>query len=207
MQRIVPAILTQDSGELERLLDLFKNQSKWLHIDIMDGLFVPNTSINLFQLDGAYEYFNLEIHLMVKDPPKYFSDCREVGAKRVIFHAEAVENKEEAVEAAKKHGLQVGIATNPETDIADLGNSFDSLMIMGVHPGSQGHEFVATSLNKLKRAKEMYQGKLIGMDGGVSEENVKQIFENGADYVVIGSNIVQAKEPLDAFQRFQSIIA
>ena len=92
MQKVIPAILTADSVELRDGLRVLREQTKWVHIDIMDGKFVPNTSINLFELGEANLFFNLEMHLMVENPEKYFEDCKEIGAKRVIFHAEATED-------------------------------------------------------------------------------------------------------------------
>src|SRR3989338_6300357 len=94
MQKIIPAILTQDPADLRQKLELFQGHTKWMHIDIMDGTLVPGRTVNLFELGEASKFFNLEIHLMVADPFKYFEDCSSIGAKRVIFHREAEQAKE-----------------------------------------------------------------------------------------------------------------
>ena len=118
MQKVVPAILTADPVELSEGLKVLKSQTNWVHIDIMDGKFVPNTSINLFELGEASQFFNLEIHLMVENPEKYFEDCKEIGAKRVLFHLESTENSTAILQKMSGHGFQKGIAINPETPVS-----------------------------------------------------------------------------------------
>src|SRR3989344_9690403 len=120
MQKVVPAILTADPVELIEGLRVLKGEASWVQIDIMDGKFVPNTSVNLFELGEAAQFFNLEIHLMVEHPEKYLEDCSGIGAKRVIFHAEAVDSPEVVLQKMEEYGFQKEIAVNPPTPALKL---------------------------------------------------------------------------------------
>jgi ribulose-phosphate 3-epimerase len=196
MQKIIPAILTADPAELRDKLELLKGNSSWVHIDIMDGKFVPNSSINLFELGEAYQFFNLEIHLMVEHPEKYFEDCSAIAAKRVVYHWEALQN-------VPKQDFQTGVAINPETPIPHFTEKPDSLLIMGVHPGFQGQAFVPEVLAKIKQAPA---DVLVGVDGGMNAEHIKQAFELGADYAVVGSSIWKSPDPMATFKEFNESV-
>ncbi|MBI2113390.1 MAG: ribulose-phosphate 3-epimerase [Candidatus Wildermuthbacteria bacterium] len=209
MQKVFPAILTKDPEVLKKDLALFKDQARWIHIDIMDGIFVPNTSVSIFELGTAYEYFNLEFHLMVKDPAKYFEDCKEAGAKRVVLHAESAGGLSQTIEKAKAYPFQVGIALNPETraqDILPYAKSIVSVLIMGIHPGFQGREFLASTFEKIQEIKKNAPNLLVGADGGVGKDNIKELFVAGAEYVAVGSNVVQQQDPLQAFRELEEMV-
>ena len=163
MQRIVPAILTQDSEELRKTLTLLKDHTKWVHIDVADGKFVQNTTVSLHELGEAYQFFNLEIHLMVQDPSKYFSDCEGIGAKRVIFHYEATGSMDDTFKMSEKHEFQKGLAVNPETQLEAVQPYFekvDSLLLMSIHPGFQGQEFILDSLEKINEKLNNLDGRI-----------------------------------------------
>ena len=113
MQKVIPAILAADSEELRKQLSVLRGNTSWLHIDIADGTFVKNQSVSIFELQEVYQYFNLEFHLMVQDPAKYFNDCNEAGAKRVLFHYEAAQNIAETEERAAHYRFHTGVALNP----------------------------------------------------------------------------------------------
>src|SRR3989338_2881311 len=135
MQKIIPAILTSDPADLRQKLKLFQGHTNWLHIDIMDGTLVPERTVNLFELGEASKFFNLEIHLMVEDPFKYFEDCFSIGAKRVVFHQEAIQVKESMLSALDSHEFQKGIALNPETSlelVRPYASKISSLLLMGI---------------------------------------------------------------------------
>jgi len=199
MQKVVPAILTADPSVLKEQLGILKGHSNWVHIDIMDGKFVPNISISLFELGEAAQFFNLEIHLMVADPKKYFEDCAAVSAKRVIYHWEATHD------ISGDYPFQKGIAFNPDTAIPSLEQKPDSILVMSVHPGFQGQEFVSLALEKAKEAKSRFPEVLVGMDGAIGEENIKGAFGAGIDYVMIGSRIWKAEKPVEALKHFEEI--
>ncbi len=208
MQKIIPAILTNDPQELDVMLNALKEQTNWVHIDIIDGKFVENTTVNLFALEEAHQYFNLEIHLMVQNPEKYFEDCEAIGAKRVIFHYEATNNIEKVLQIGALK-FQLGIALNPETSADVLKNvqgKFDTILLMSVHPGFQGQPFAPEVLGKIKNARELFSNLTLGVDGAVSKENIKEIFSAGASYVTIGSRIVRAENPGEALREFEQMV-
>jgi len=201
MQKVVPAILTVDPAVLKEQLGVLKGHSNWVHIDIMDGKFVSNTSISLFELREAAQFFNLEIHLMVADPKKYFEDCAAISAKRVIYHWEAMHD------VSGEYPFQRGIAFNPDTAIPSLEKKPDSILVMSVHPGFQGQEFVSAALEKAKEAKGISPQILVGMDGAIGEENIKSVFGAGIDYVTIGSRIWNTEKPIAALEQFEEMVS
>ncbi|MBI2642568.1 MAG: ribulose-phosphate 3-epimerase [Candidatus Wildermuthbacteria bacterium] len=206
MQKVIPAILTADPKELKEKLELFKGESQWMHIDIMDGKFVPNTSVSLFALEDSHEFFNLEIHLMVQNPESYLEDCKEVGAKRVVFHTEAVENTTAFLEKAKQFEFQTAVALNPETATSPFPAALKNVLLMAIHPGFQGQEFLPLVLQKIADTKKVFSGLLLGVDGGVKKENIQSIFQAGADYAVVGSAIMQTQDPVAAFKALEEMV-
>ena len=210
MQKIIPAILTSDPVELKEKLGAFKDVSKWVHFDIMDGTFVDGSTVSLFQIAEAYQYFNLEIHLLVQNPEKKFGDCKEIGAKRVIFHVEATEDLASALDAAKLHEFQIGLGINPETPVAVVKpyiDKLDSVLVMSVHPGAQGREFIPSAFEKVRELKTYRQCPLVGIDGGIGEENLLQAFEVGIDYAIVGSRIVKTENPAQTYQKFERMVS
>ena len=209
MQKIVPAILTRDPADLRQKLELFSGHTKWMHIDIMDGTLVPGRTVNLFELGEASKFFNLEVHLMVADPFKYFEDCSGIGAKRVIFHGEAVGAKEPMLSELDSYEFQKGIALNKATSldlVAPYSKKISSILLMGIEPGAQGRPFDPVVLAKVKKVKEMYPTLLCGVDGGIGKENVQSVLASGADYVVVGSAIMQAQDPLSVFKSLEEMV-
>ncbi|MDP4007316.1 MAG: ribulose-phosphate 3-epimerase [bacterium] len=210
MQKVVPAILTDNPSELQRQLAVLKNQTKWVQIDIMDGKFVPSVSVNISQLQEAYQFFNLEIHLMVKDPENYLEDCSAAGAKRVFFHLEATENPEGVISAMEKYSFQKGIALNPETDVKEATpflKNLDAVLLLSVVPGEQGHDFIPSVLEKITKVKDMKPDVLCGVDGGISEENIQSVFQKGADYVAVGSSIWKTEDPVAALRELEEMLS
>ncbi|MCH8986829.1 ribulose-phosphate 3-epimerase [Patescibacteria group bacterium] len=200
MQKVIPAILATDPADLQEKLQILKGNTNWVHIDIMDGKFVPNTSVNLFELGEAAQRFNLEIHLMVQEPEKYFEDCAAISAKRVICHWEVKPN------LLGEHPFQKGIALNPETELPAFEAEPSSILLMSVHPGFQGQEFVSSVLEKAKQVREKFPEMLVGMDGALGEKNIKQAFDAGINYAVVGSNIVKAESPAEALKNLEEMI-
>ena len=170
MQKIIPAILTADPADLKEKLEMLKGHTNWVHIDIMDGSFVPGRTTNLFELGEASRFFNLEINLMVEEPFKYFEDCSSIGAKRVVFHAEAVRAKDSMISALDSQGFQKGVALNKTASlklVSAYAQKISSILLMGIEPGAQGRPFDAVVLPKIKEAKEAYPDLLCGVDGGL----------------------------------------
>lgn len=209
MQRVIPAILTADPAELREGLETLKEQTKWAHIDIMDGAFVSNTSVSLFQLGEASQFFHMEIHLMVENPEKYFEDCKAAGAKRVIFHLEAAEEPEAVLKKMEECGFQKEIALNPSTPVSKIApylEKLDAVLVMGVNPGFQGQEFIADVLEKIPEVRQLKQDILIGLDGGINAENIKSAFEAGADYVCAGSAVMKSPDPAAALKALEEML-
>lgn len=209
MQKIVPAILTQDPADLRQKLELFGGHSKWLHIDVMDGTLMPGSTVNLFELGEASKFFNIEVHLMVEDPFKYFEDCSGIGAKRVIFHREAMRAEEPMSSQLDSYEFQKGIALNKETSlelVAAYAQKISSILLMSIEPGAQGRPFDVAVLSKARKVKEMYPHLLLGMDGGIGKENIQSVFSSGVDYAVVGSEIMSAEDPVEVFKSLGEMI-
>ena len=209
MQKVIPAILTSDPSDLRQKLELFSGPTNWLHIDIMDGTLVPGRTVNLFELGEASKFFNLEIHLMVADPFKYFEDCSGIGAKRVIFHGEAVHEQEPMLSKLDAYEFSKGIALNKATSVelvAPYAKKISSILLMGIEPGAQGRPFDPAVLAKVKKVKETYPDLVLGVDGGVGSKNVQSVFASGADYAVVGSDIMRAADPLSAFKSLEEMV-
>lgn len=209
MQRIIPAILTSDPIDLRKKLEILKGHTNWVQIDIMDGKFVPNSSASIFELGEAYEYFNLELHLMVENPEQYFQDCDEAGAKRVFFHYEATLNVQEALAKAKERQFHVGLAVNPATEIKIVSSylrEVDSILLLSVNPGFQGQEFIPSVIEKVKEIRERSPEILIGIDGGINESNIKQVFSTKIDYAAVGSGIWNTENPLETLKKLEEMV-
>ena len=209
MQKIIPAILTSDPAELLEGLRVLKGEASWVQIDIMDGKFVPNTSVNVFELGEACQFFNLEIHLMVENPEKYLEDCKGIGAKRVIFHLEATDDPEAVLRKMEEYGFQKAIALNPATPVSKLApyiEKLDAILLMSVNPGFQAQEFIPDVLKKIPEIRRLKQDILIGLDGGVNTENIKGVFEAGADYACVGSAVMKSADPVAALRHLEEIL-
>jgi len=210
MQKVLPAILTKDPQELQAQLRVLKDQSRWVHIDIMDGKFVPAVSINLAELGEANQFFNLEIHLMVQEPESYLEDCSAVGAKRVYFHLEGAKDPQAVLSSMERYQFERGIAINPETPAEELRpflKKAEAVLLMSIVPGAQGNEFIPEMAEKIPQIKALNEKLLIGMDGGVNKLNIQNMFTKGVDYVVVGSAIWKEQDPLAVFTKLQGMVS
>ena len=210
MQKVIPAILTKDGQELQRELHILKDQSRWVQIDIMDGKFVPNVSINLAELGEAHEFFNLEIHLMVENPESYFEDCKAAGAKRVYFHLEGTKDLAKTLSVMEKYEFQKGIALNPETSgeqLAPYMQQVGAVLLLSVVPGAQGHEFIPEVAEKISAIKALNEKLIVGMDGGIGKVNIQDIFTKGADYVATGSAIWKTEDPIASLRELEEMVS
>ena len=209
MQKIVPAILTDSAVDLAKKLKILAGNTQWVQIDIQDGLFVPNSSVELSQLERVSESFDYEIHLMVQNPAQYFDACQSVGAKRVIFHIEAALTPERMLQEMARYSFEWGLALNPETPLEGAKRwkqQIDSFLLLSVYPGKQGNEFLPAVLEKMKALKMFSPERLLGMDGGINAHNMRQAFEAGADYVVVGSSIWKSKDPIAALRKLEAMV-
>lgn len=193
MAIIIPAILTNDLRDLENKLKKIEGLASWVQIDIMDGRFVDNVSCEIKNIPkNITKSFHLEIHLMVLNPWQYFQGCQEIGAEKVFFHEEAVEDLKIALEEAKKFNFKIGIAINPATPVEKIKpylNEINYALLLGVNPGFQNQKFMPVVLNKIKELKNIATKIIIEVDGGINLETGRQCVESGADALVVGSYI------------------
>ena len=208
--QIIPAILTTDKAELEKKLQQVSGLVRRAQVDIMDGIFVQETSISLDDLKGIKHELDLSIHLMVENPADYFAKCKEVGAKRIVFHAKASGDNEELLEQIDSLGLEKGIAISPEVEIAEVlpvKDKVDIFLVMGVVPGKGGQDFLESSLDKVAKLQAVAPEVEIIVDGGVGFDNITRLKEAGADSFVVGSTIFDSDDIPSTIKDLQNKIS
>ncbi|MBI4122839.1 MAG: orotidine 5'-phosphate decarboxylase [Parcubacteria group bacterium] len=209
MQHIIPAILETNAVDLAKKLKVLAKNTQWVHIDVMDGLFVQETSVSLSALEKLGEAFDYEIHLMVRDPASYLALCQAILAKRVIFHIEGIKDPELVFQEMQKYPFERGIALNPKTQVPAIKKwqrQIDALLLMGVHPGRQGQEFIPMVLEKLRALRMFSPDILLGVDGGIGQDTIEKVFEAGADYAVVGSGIWKHRDPVAALRKLEAMV-
>ncbi|MBP3440862.1 MAG: ribulose-phosphate 3-epimerase [Tidjanibacter sp.] len=206
MNRIVsPSMLSADFGHLERDTKMIdRSTAEWVHIDVMDGVFVPNISFGfpvLKAITSATEKF-MDVHLMIVEPEKYVARFAEAGADLVTFHWEATERVQECIDLIRSKGAKVGISIKPKTPVSVLEEilpQLDLVLIMSVEPGFGGQSFIEGSTEKVRELRAMIERKglktLIEIDGGVSRHNARELYEAGCDALVAGSAVFKAADP------------
>ena len=206
MKRIVaPSILSADFGNLERdTLMLNRSAAEWVHVDIMDGVFVPNISFGFPVLNAVTKVSTktIDTHLMICDPIRYVEKFVKAGSDYVTFHYEAAEDIDACIDAIHNAGAKAGISIKPATEPSVLKEwlpKLDMVLIMSVEPGFGGQSFMPHSLDKVRELKQMIATLnpdcLIEIDGGISAANAAEVFEAGVDVVVAGSAVFAAPDP------------
>jgi len=192
---IIPTILVKTFEEVKERIKLVENYVDWVQLDIMDGVFVENlTWNNPEDLKDFKTKVKLEAHLMVKNPEKIIDSWLEV-VDRIIIHQESSENIKEIIEKVHKNKKQIGVALNPETSIEvakPFLNDLDLILLMSVQPGKGGQEFELEILEKIRNLRNIWPGGNIEVDGGVSDKNIKEIFNAGANLFCVGTYIYQS---------------
>ena len=199
MIRVSPSILAADFANLEREIGTIKQAgAEYVHIDVMDGLFVPNISIGLPVLSCIRKVtdLTLDVHLMIEEPGRYIDDLAEVGADLITVHAEACKHLDRTIEAIKEKGLLAGVALNPATPLSAIEwilPKVDMVLIMSVNPGFGGQKLIPYTVEKVRALKKMIDEKGlkidIEVDGGVNLENVTEVMDAGANIIVAGSAV------------------
>ena len=210
MPIVAPSILAADFGNLARDVEMInKSEAEWFHLDVMDGVFVPNISYGLPIIKTIDELTDkvLDVHLMIVQPERYIKDFKEVGADILTVHYEASTHLHRTIQAIKDEGMKAGVALNPHTPIhvlEDIIRDIDLLLIMSVNPGFGGQKFIQHTYEKLTQASELIDRKnadvLIEIDGGVSPGNAAQLVQLGADVLVAGNAIFSAAEPVETIR-------
>lgn len=198
---LAPSLLSANFYNLENDLAALKDENvKYLHLDVMDGMFVPNISLGVPVIESikknTRDDYILDTHLMVERPERYITNFKEAGADILTIHQEATKDYCEVLTIIKDQGMKAGISVNPETDIKKIDDCLsiaDFVLVMSVHPGFGGQKFIGGSLDKVKylqdvRIKNGYK-YMIEIDGGITIENVKSVCEAGVDIVVAGSAV------------------
>jgi ribulose-phosphate 3-epimerase len=204
---IAPSILAADFGNLQKDIEMInQSQADWFHIDIMDGVFVPNISFGMPVLAAIAKHATktLDVHLMIIEPEKYIKTFASLGANNLTIHYETCPNLEETLQLIKAEGMKAGVAINPDTEVSVLENfiqDIDIVIIMSVYPGFGGQTFIENTYQKIIDLKKIIVNKnaktLIEIDGGVSDKNSKKLIEVGADILVAGSFVFNALNPIE----------
>lgn len=206
MTRIIsPSMLSADFGNLERDTKMIdRSAAEWVHIDVMDGVFVPNISFGFPVMKPIRKATNkvLDVHLMIVEPEKYVRRFVEAGADYVTFHYEATNDIEGCINAIREAGAKVGISIKPATDataLTDILSKVDLVLVMSVEPGFGGQSFIDGSLDKIRDLAKMRREQgldfIIEVDGGISAKNAAEVFNAGAEALVAGSAVFGAADP------------
>ncbi|WP_396633612.1 ribulose-phosphate 3-epimerase [Maribacter sp. R86514] len=202
---IAPSLLAADFGNLQRDVEMVNaSEATYHHIDVMDGVFVPNISYGMPVVKAIHKYATkpLDVHLMIVDPDRYLEEFANLGAHILTVHYEACTHLHRTIQAIKALGMKAGVALNPHTNVMlleDIIQDIDLVLIMSVNPGFGGQSFIDNTYEKIKKAKELITRKkssaLIEIDGGVTSANSKQLVDAGADILVAGSFVFKSEDP------------
>jgi len=213
MPLVAPSLLSANFGALDKDIEMVnKSEADWFHLDIMDGVFVPNISIGFPVIKSIQKQAKkpLDVHLMIVQPDRYLEEFKNHGAKWLTVHFEAVDHLHRTVHEIKKLGMKAGVSLNPHTPVhllVEIIADLDLVLLMSVNPGFGGQIFIPSSLEKVKKLKELIlvknSGALIEVDGGVDFSNAHDLVKAGVDVLVAGNTIFKDSNPSEAIKKLK----
>ena len=214
---IAPSVLAADFANLQRDVEMInQSEADWIHVDIMDGRFVPNISFGLPVCEAIQRHAKkpMDVHLMIEQPEKYLKAFKEAGAAVLTVHYEACDHLHRVLQEIKNLGCKTGVALNPHSNaglLEDTIAAIDVVLIMSVNPGFGGQSFIKNTYQKVRKVKEMIvragSETLIEIDGGVNSNNAKPLLDAGADVLVAGSFVFKSTDPPDTIRELKNIYA
>ena len=212
---IAPSVLASDFGNLERDCKMINNsKADWFHIDIMDGVFVPNISFGMPVLEAIQTHAKkpLDVHLMIVDPDRYIEKFHQLGAEVLTVHYEACDHLHRSIQQIKSLGMKAGVALNPHTPVSHLKDiilDIDLVCLISVNPGFGGQSFIENTYSKTKELKRLIENSkstcLIEIDGGVTDQNAAKLISCGADILVAGSHVFKSENPTEKISTLKSL--